>query len=189
MLIAFTGSHSTGKTTLIDRLKEHYKGNDQIQYVDSCTRKVGKEHPINNTEKDYTLTQLRILEAHLENIHFSDLTPNRISILDRCLIDGLIYTMQLVKEGKVDRSVGIPFLDAVEHHAFHYEIIFYIPAEIELVKDGVRSEDLEFKKNIDELFNSFFSTFGKSFNLIEVKGSIDERFEIVTKHIDNLFYE
>ena len=65
-LFTFTGAQSTGKTTLLKKVKELYP--NRFDYVDEITRRIKRFGvPINNEAKSYNLTQSLIINDHLVN--------------------------------------------------------------------------------------------------------------------------
>ena len=112
MLIGFTGAQCTGKTTLLNLLKKKLsnskwtKSNDGVyrnewNFVPEVTRKVMREGlKINEAGDD--VTQLFILKEHLQN-HVVDV--NDKWILDRCILDGYVFTRWLYEQGSVEKWV------------------------------------------------------------------------------------
>jgi len=94
MIYSFTGAQSTGKTTLLNKCKDQYKGT--WNFVDEVTRKVLRKGYKINLNGD-NITQLFILNEHLHNHTRSD-----NCILDRCILDGYVYTCCLCIRGLVD---------------------------------------------------------------------------------------
>ena len=144
MRIALTGTHSTGKTTLINRLamRESFE-NYQVSY--SNTRRLKQEGlPINSKEdKNYDITQELVLTFHMKDL----LRPN--ILMDRCLVDGLAYTQFLNSKGKVSNLTLELFGQMTSTLVNNYDFIFYCPIRGELEKDGIREEDESFRLAVD----------------------------------------
>ena len=97
MLISFSGAQSTGKTTLLNKLKENKKLSNYI-FIDEITRKIQKQgYKIN--ELGDSETQKLIMDSHLENSKLEN------AILDRCSLDGLCYTEYLYNKGNISNEV------------------------------------------------------------------------------------
>lgn len=144
MRIALTGTHSTGKTTLINRLalREEFKGY-HVSYSNTRALKE-KGLPINcNKEEDFDTTQELVLTFHLKDL----LKPKLLA--DRCLVDGLAYTQYLHSRGQV--SVGTMELFGQLSAGFlhHYDFIFYSPIRGRAEDDGVRDLDESFRLGVD----------------------------------------
>lgn len=179
-LFTFTGAQSTGKTTLLKKVKTLYPY--RFDYVDEVTRRIKRFGvPINNEAKNYNLTQSLIINDHLVNytkvFEGSDDTVRDL-LLDRCIVDGYIYTKYFYRHGKVSCRV----LDFAEHWFKEltpkYDVIFYTnPGDVKLVDDGERSIDAEFRKEIIDLYETEF--LDKYDNICILKGSVEERLEIM----------
>ena len=98
MRVSFTGAQSTGKTTLLNKCKEVYK---DYKFVDEVTRYVKKTYDVKINEIGGTETQLYILAEHIKN----HLRSDENLILDRCILDGYVYTKYQVLNGKVSEQV------------------------------------------------------------------------------------
>ena len=98
MRVSFTGAQSTGKTTLLNKCKEVYK---DYKFVDEVTRYVRKTYDVKINEIGGTETQLYILAEHIKN----HLKPDENLILDRCILDGYVYTKYQVGNRKVSEQV------------------------------------------------------------------------------------
>ena len=101
MKISFTGAQSTGKTTLL----EHISNSPAFRkwsIVHEVTRKVQKKQhvDINNIGEDLDTTQLFILSEHLFNHNIRGK-----AVLDRCILDGYIYTKYLYETGSVSKWI------------------------------------------------------------------------------------
>ena len=66
-----------------------------------------------------------------------------------------------------------------------YDIIFYTDPSIPLVDDGVRSVDVEFRNKVIQLFDFYIDHFQPK-NVVKLAGSVEERYKIIKKEIDNL---
>ncbi len=165
MRIALTGAHSTGKTTLLERLKEEriFK---TYTFITEITRSVmNKGHSINEEGGD--TTQLLIMESHSSNLTYEN------SIMDRCFLDGIVYTDYLHQKGKVSLGVFEESLKLFQHNVKKYDKLFYIIPEVDLKEDGVRSSNLLFRQQIVELFEFYISFY--RLPVIYVSGSLEER--------------
>jgi nicotinamide riboside kinase len=189
MLVSFTGAGSTGKTTLINKLKE-CKGAENFVFVDDTTRNV-KIAPINNDADDYNQTQIEIAMIHqgniwyYESLHDRRRDSNPTMILPRCALDGAIYTEYFFRKGKVNahnRALAWQIWSDVRDK---YDVIFYPdPADVPLTNDGVRSMDPEFRNEIIKLYKPFLRSSGAAYNkFVILSGSIEERLEKVKKRL------
>ena len=165
MKIAITGAQSTGKSTLLRHLKtdNDLKG---FEFIDELTRQIAAKG-ININEEASNMSQIFTVTIHAENImkkHF---------ISDRCALDGLVYTRWLHDQGKVDQWMMDYALGVAKEVLPRYDYIFYLPAEIPIEDDGIRSASEEFRKEITELFEFYIDRF--KLKIYELSGSVAER--------------
>ena len=160
MLVSFTGAQCTGKTTLLKICKSELTGKkfvkdprdgiykDKWQFVDEVTRKVMRGGlPIN--ESGGNLTQLYILKEHLENHTKGD----ENLILDRCILDGYVYTKWLVDQGSVDCWVLDYASCLLSMLGEMLDVILYTePDDIPIEDDGERSADVGFRDDIIKIY-------------------------------------
>lgn len=182
MLVGFTGAQCTGKTTLLSKCKRYFP---EWEFVDEVTRKVAREgHDINTDGSN--MTQLHILKEHLDN-H----TTTKNTILDRCILDGYVYTKWFVKQGIVDSWIGDYARNLLSYLGNRLDVILYTcPDDIPLQDDGVRSTDLQFRNDIIDLYNEVLespvSLPGKNTwrsKVVRLTGTVDERMKQILESI------
>ena len=193
MNITFTGPQSSGKTTLLKAMR--YGGGifDKFFYIDEVTRKIRDECNVKiNEEGANDITQLLIINEELKNL-FNNASMDKWCkgvVHDRCLLDGLVYTEYFYDKKLVTQQV---WSQAVHYwYRFHsmYDIIFYPdPHEIDLVDDGERSIDVEFRNAIIDKYEShYLKGFQWSDRVVVLKGTVEERLQrikdIVTFYIE-----
>lgn len=165
MKIAITGAQSTGKSTLLRFLKQDddLKG---FEFIDELTRQIAAKG-IDINEEGSNMSQIFTVTIHAENImkkHF---------ISDRCTLDGLVYTRWLHDQGKVDDWMMDYALGVAREVLPRYDYIFYLPPEIPIEDDGVRSADEQFRKDITKLFEFYIDRL--KLKVYELSGSVPER--------------
>jgi nicotinamide riboside kinase len=174
MIASFTGAQSTGKTTLLNILKEK---NKDIKFIDEVTRRIKRDYNLPINEDGGELTQFMIMADHIANVYKK--YDSELVILDRCVVDGLVYTQWLYAKRKVDSS-----MNDIAHNIYNslytkYDVIFYTdPADVELVDDGERSADKKFR---DDIINSFEHRIKELNNVVVLSGTVEERLDIVKK--------
>lgn len=178
MRIAITGAQSTGKSTLLRFLKQDddLKG---FEFIDELTRKIAAKG-ININEEGSNMSQIFTVTIHAENIvkdHF---------ISDRCALDGLVYTKWLFDQGKVDKWILDYAVGVAKEVIPRYDYIFYLPAEIPIEDDGVRSADIKFRDEIVALFESYTKELGVK--LIELSGSVKDRAKLFKRVLEPKLY-
>ena len=185
MLIGFTGAQCTGKSTLLNHCMQLDIGAD-FKFIDEVTRKVKRDgHQINLDGND--ITQLFILNEHLNN-H----TKQGDWILDRCILDGYIYSSCLSRKGIVSDWVTRYACDLMMLLVDKIDIIFYTqPEDVPLIADGTRSIDLNFRQDI---INRYEDLFAQDYywmdRVVRLYGSVEDRLDtiketILKKHEDS----
>lgn len=182
MIISFTGAQCTGKTTLLNLCKQQRDSSEMFEgfkFVDEVTRKVKREgHEINLDGND--ITQLFILNEHLKN-H----TQNSNAVLDRCILDGYVYTSCLSRREIVSEWVTKYACELMLLLTEKLDVIFYTqPEDVPLKGDGVRSVDLDFRQDI---INRYEDLFAQDYywmdKVVRLYGSIDDRMNTINETI------
>lgn len=151
MRIAIIGTHSTGKTELVEKLERilRERGKD-VRVIKEVARRC--PHPLN---KQTTLqAQEWILKEHLKEEEAK--AGSEILISDRCLLDNYIYMLRRFPE-KAER-----FLELVLENARFYDFIFKTTLDENkpVEEDGFRDPDPNFRKEIDRLLEKFLEKHG-----------------------------
>ena len=175
MIVSFTGAQSTGKTTLLNSMRS-WKELSNYKFIDEITRDVGRKGLKINEEGD-DATQRAIMKAHCDNLE-----KGKNLILDRCSLDGVVYTHYLYLHDKVTKDT-LDFAKSVFLRTFaEYDQVFYLKPEFDIVEDGVRSTDVQFRDEIVELFEEYIDMYNlKKISVVELTGSVEERLETVKK--------
>jgi nicotinamide riboside kinase len=162
-LISFTGAQSSGKTTLLNKCRQELPGN--WYYVDEVTRYVRARYGEQINEQGSDMTQIMIINTHVENSYLPDILNNPTDnplpkydgvILDRCIVDGLVYTEWLYEQGKISEWVVDYARRIYKKIIYKLDYILYTDPAIPLVDDGERSIDVEFRKDIISKFENVF---------------------------------
>ncbi len=169
MIISLSGPQCVGKSTLVDEMVKHSFFEDFV-FRGEIVRTLVKNLNIQISENGDDITQYLVMYNHYKNIVES---KHRKMVTDRCAIDCHVYSEYLYYRNKISRNTMKESTLMVKNVAFEYDFIFYLPPEIPLVGDGVRSESNEFRNETHELFLKIF----KEFNIpyIELNGSVEDR--------------
>jgi nicotinamide riboside kinase len=154
LLISFSGAQSTGKTTLLKKLKEH---NAHVKFVPEVTRLIKREYGVEINEAGST-------------------------ILDRCLLDGVVYTNYLDNQNNLEGWCLHQALYVFEKYVDQYDVIFYTdPADVDLEDDGERSVDVSFRNEIIHTFDRLIQNTPRfnNNNLVVLSGTVDERLQTI----------
>ena len=177
MIVSFTGAQSSGKTTLLNRLKD---SNPNVSFVDEVTRRIKRDFDLPINEDGGDLTQYMIMADHIANLYRKN--QSELTVLDRCALDGVVYTRWLQLNGMVS---PVTFANACQIYSQiidKYDVIFYTdPVDVELVDDGERSVDVKFRNDIIKLFNDWLKQLD---NVVVLSGTVEERLETVKKTVE-----
>jgi nicotinamide riboside kinase len=177
MIISFTGAQSTGKTTLLNLIKDY---NPYLESIDEVTRRIKREYNLPINEDGGDITQTMIMSDHIANIYKK--YDNDV-VLDRCALDGVVYTQWLHNKGKVSKEVLLWAKKIYNTLIDKYDVIFITsPNDVPLVDDGERSIDKDFRDEIIDIFNMYIDDmkiYSREVNLFVVEGSIEERMKYI----------
>ena len=152
MRVSISGTHCTGKSTIIDSLrKDEFFLNNNFVIVDGPTRQLKDQGlPINNNEaKNYDHTQLMC--SYIDGKNLTTWQGNSIS--DRCLLDTYIYTKYLYSKELVSRPVFLAIESFWVNCRDKYDLFFFPSKyDIQLIGDKYRNTDVAFREQIYQLF-------------------------------------
>jgi nicotinamide riboside kinase len=168
MKIAFTGAQSTGKTTLLQAVKSNEEFRYKYEFIDEITRRMVKKG-LKINEAGGNTTQLLIMNKHIKNLLYQNV------IMDRCVLDGVVYTDWLHWEGKVQTWVWEYAKNVFDHYVNRYDVIFYLKPEFDIVDDGVRSVDISFRDEIVQRFERYIKHVRVP--IVTLSGTVEQRLE------------
>lgn len=197
MIISISGPSSTGKTTLIKRIKEKGKLGkyNNIVVINEVIRDIFKndflprvssmENMMKN--KEYVLEWVeRVGESssmHIEKEISKYNNDDTLIILDRCIIDHFIYS--IMHTAKFDIPLD-QFYKAISSYKLSKQKIDYIfltsiPENDFYDVDGVRPQDWAETRDLENgLFQLLFRNFA-----IELPYDINERIRIIEEKINS----
>ena len=192
MIFSFTGAQSTGKTTLLEHLKCKNLGNHSFEFIPEVTRLVRREYEVPINEGGDDMTQMLIMTEHIRNLYkgrTDSLVRGVNKILDRCALDGIVYTHYLLDKGKISRTTYDACELIYKKLRNEYDVIFYTsPDDVELVDDGERSIDKHFREDIIGLFDMYlqYGIIEKGPRVVYLEGTVEERLETIKSTLDKL---
>ena len=178
MRVLITGTHSTGKTTLLDHLQKELSG---FKFIGGVTREAHSYNlPINTKGTDDT--QMYCMSKDILNILQ---TRGQDIIHDRSLLDTYIYSVySLLHNGSVTSSAVEITERLLKEYIVEFDHIFMLRPEFGVVDDGVRDTDEQFQKDVDTLFVSFCEENDIRFTVLT--GNPEERVEQFLETIEKL---
>ncbi len=188
MRYILTGAQGTGKSTLL----HHF--DDKMNVVTEVVRNLAKKDGIAVNEEGNTEGQTKIFDTYY-NILSTEKDPY---ISDRGLTDVIAYTVynmsRLISEGRISQEEGQHFIEDQINKFIDFSdknedvVYFYVPIEFDVVDDGFRSTNEEFRREIDnnisELFE-YMEGLHMGLNVFTLRGSVEERLETMKEIMKN----
>ena len=179
LLISFSGAQCTGKTTLLKRLRDC---NSSVNFVPEVTRLIKRDYGVDINEAGNEMTQALIITEHFKNINNHN-KQERSSILDRCILDGLIYTSWLEDNKALNTWTGNYAYHLFDNYIESYDVIFYTDsADVKIEDDGERSIDIGFRNDIISDFEHWIECNPRlKERVVVLSGTVEERLEIIKR--------
>ena len=174
MRIGFAGTVSVGKTTLVKALQELPEFKDYNFRTERSKYLMGLGIPLNT---DSTVKGQTVFLAE----RASELIEEKI-ITDRTIIDVMAFTKSAKSISLID---GDKFCDFASSMLKDYDYIFYVsPEGVEIEDNGVREINSGYRDYIDHTITNLLIEHKKNIrNLVNIKGSTNERIEAVRQAI------
>jgi nicotinamide riboside kinase len=182
-LYTFTGPPSSGKTSIMNGLKNVLQGN--WFYIDEVTRHMKRKYNIGINENGSEVDELLMINRHISNAMYPvskrDENYNGI-ILNRCILDTYVFARWGHNNGTIPSWILDYASRALMLFKEKYDIIFYPdPHEVVLEDDGVRSKSNKFRDEITQIFESVIIDY--EIPVVRLKGTVNERIDEVVEHI------
>ena len=140
--IALSGAHCSGKTTLLNLMKQDVFFQN-FNFIESFSTKISKN--TKHSENTNIQTQLEMLYYSMETLYS---TTTDLNIFDRCILDVIVYS-GLNNDIKLENV----FTDVLTNNYKRFNKIFILDAEhIPIESNGIRSIDEGFRKKINDVF-------------------------------------
>ena len=183
MYIHFIGAQGTGKTTLLNQLaEESIKVDSGINFkiITNVVRNLVETEGVKINKKGSSKSQNIIFEKYFDI--FTSLDGYIDWVSDRSLIDVVAYTKYLYDHKKSSKKC---YEAQIKWLKLWYDrdpkikntIFVYFPIEFEVVGDGTRSLDEEYRREIDNNIKSILEELGINYYVME--GTQDERLEMM----------
>jgi thymidylate kinase len=168
MRYALTGSHGVGKTSVINGIEDFLIDKGIACITNSSKARSIKALGFKINDKADDITELLIASNHISNFSKDNW------FADRCIIDTWAYALWNYGNGLINGKT----FHTIDHLAVKFvalfDEIFYIPIEFPMVEDGIRVNDENYRKVIDEKIRSFLQTYKKD-NYHILSGCVDDR--------------
>ena len=168
MKIAIAGAHGVGKTTFAKALAKRLGFN----YIYDIVREEATKKGFVINENTPPEVQLWLISRQWE---LERNTPEAW-VCDKSLFDYFVYGEIVLKDEAIKKVIK----SVVERNS-DYSFMFYLPIEFPMEIDGIRSNDLEFQKEVDNRYKEYLEEFGKRY--IVLSGSNEQRIEQAIEHL------
>ena len=154
--------------------------NPYLDSIDEVTRRIKRDYNLPINEDGGDITQTMIMSDHIANIYRK---YDGDVVLDRCALDGIVYTQWLHNKGKVSIEVLRWAKKIYNTLISKYDVIFVTsPDDVPLVDDGERSVDIEFREEIINIFDMYIGEmkiYSEDKNVFVVEGTVKERMKYI----------
>lgn len=150
--IAFTGTHATGKTTMVENLAEHHRSlGNTVHITEEVARKckftLGTVHAQRN---------IWYMQQQAEREAFA--SDADVLIFDRTVMDNLCYFKFILDEssGSLGKESFDFFYAVAKVQMGRYDYICRLPLNLEYLKadDPIRPKSMEYARRIDGIFDT-----------------------------------
>lgn len=200
MRLSISGTAGQGKTTLLNEFLKKWDMYEtpKVSYrsiVDKKSTKKKKTHS-KNTNKE---TQWAILNHMIDDMTKYD--KDSYVIYDRCPLDNLIYSMWAYHKNvsDIDEVFIERCIPVVRESMKFLDILFFVPitnvVQSAIEDDGKRETDVEYIKEIDNLFKAMYANWAKEDErffpkedraaIVEVFGSTEDRLTMLGFYIND----
>jgi len=172
MRIAISGTHFTGKSTLVEdliRLMPEYESVEEPYYL---LEEEGYQFPETPLLEDYEKQlsrSIQLLKNRQQNI-----------IFDRCPLDFIAYSLSVTDSDYFNIDSWLPALNEALNSL---DLIFFLPVEPGIPVPA--SQNNAFRRNVDDQLNDILHSNTLEFDVkvIIIQGSRGKRAEIAMGHI------
>ena len=175
MKIAISGVQCTGKSTVLKELQKMPELSE-YEFVFEGIRNLKNQGKIKINEDGNDYTQMVIANFHKDNLLKENV------VLDRCILDCYAYSLYSYQKGMISKSALDTVTEIYNETVNQYDVILYLRPEFEMIEDGVRSLNKEFRDKVLENFESLIKDLK---NVVVLSGTVENRvnqFKAVLKY-------
>ncbi|HYG15928.1 MAG TPA: AAA family ATPase [Bacteroidia bacterium] len=175
MRIAISGTHFTGKTTLIEDIMQRLPDYEWVEEPYYLLEEEGYQFPETPLLEDYEKQlsrSIQLLRGPQQNI-----------IFDRCPLDFIAYSLSVTDSDYFNIDSWLPALNEALNSL---DLIFFLPVEQGIPVPASQNND--FRRNVDDQLNDIFHNNSLGFNVkvVTIQGSREKRAELAMEHIRRL---
>ena len=155
MIISISGTHCTGKSTLIEAMKKHPAFKDAV-FLKSSGRALAKENSrIKVNEDGDFFTQFYQMSKDCHQL--LEAMDNPLVICDRCYIDTHVYSCYLYDKGKLSlrQLETLNGMVLAMNSMVKFDKVFLLKPSFELQNEENRSMNKDFQKEIFDKFDCY----------------------------------
>lgn len=175
MKIAISGVQCTGKSTVLKELQKMPELSE-YEFVFEGIRNLKNQGKIKINEDGNDYTQMVIANFHKDNLLKENV------VLDRCILDCYAYSLYSYQKGMISKDTLDKVTEIYNETVNQYDVILYLRPEFEMIEDGVRSLNKEFRDKVLENFESLIKDLK---NVVILSGTVENRvnqFKAVLKY-------
>lgn len=173
-IISISGTHCTGKSTLVESLKKCPELSEAV-FLKSSGRELAQNNPkVRINEDGDFYTQFYQMSRDIATL--LEVVGKKLVICDRSYIDTFIYSVYLFDKGKMSVR-QMKLLEEVKlgiQNLVSFDKVYLLKPSFELQKEKNRSMDQEFQQEIFELFDKH-----KLFNWEYLPDDLESRIKII----------
>lgn len=175
MKIAIIGTHSTGKTTLLESLAQHFstQGKEVFilpEYARLCPFPINEETTL-EAQKWILLSQITEENKILHE--------DKVLLTDRATIDNFAYMYRIGKSDAIEN-----FERCAVAHMRTYDFVFKTQKlNLDAKEDGIRTTDLEFRDMIDRLITHLLKKHTIAYSLLPETIDYASHVEFITNTV------
>jgi|SRR3989338_9373310 len=174
--IAFVGTSSVGKTSLLWEYKKRMKNNPSVAFVHEAARDFFENNP--TVKKRFAKdAQEKIQSLMLKREKKAHGSGAKIILCDRSVIDAVVYV-----RSTEDKEGANELFEKIRFWLPTYRKFFLLdPVDVIYKKDKIRQEDKKVRQTFHKAFLEFFQELKIPYELLS--GTIEERMAKVDKLI------
>ena len=170
---SISGTHSTGKTTLVDFIAERCQDVSVVREVPRAICEEMNDAQYCHRDRNSFAKQTHLLAEQIAAEAMTEPAHN-VVVTDRCVADHWAYT-QAQFPSECSGVVGSQWEALVGSWMRTYDLVFLACTEAPLKDNGVRESDLAFQQAIDHRIREVLSEAGSQ--VVDLHGATTERSE------------